>query len=134
MAAQHRRDAPYLVTEAGVNAAYKLVRAMQSPSIESDRLKLEASKFLIRSGCVTTIQSLGVGGAVVAGKIWDVIEAKRGGNNFPFSDGPSGARHEPPLPAHGFTRARPERQADQLQFQTGLIGVRVQQGPKLPPL
>jgi hypothetical protein len=40
----------------------------------------------------------------------------------------------PPLPASGCTRARLQAIADQPQFQIGPIGVRVQQGPKLPPL
>ena len=40
----------------------------------------------------------------------------------------------PPLPANGCTRAVFKQWLDQPQFQIGPIGVRVQQGPKLPPL
>jgi hypothetical protein len=43
-------------------------------------------------------------------------------------------RHEPPLPANGCTCAVFMRWLDQPQFQIGPIGVRVQRGPKLPPL
>jgi hypothetical protein len=40
---------------------------------------------------------------------------------------------EPSLPANGCRRAVFKQWLDQPQFQIGPIGVRVQQGPKLPP-
>jgi hypothetical protein len=44
-------------------------------------------------------------------------------------------RHEPPLPAtDAQARGLLNNKLNQPQFQTGPIGVRVQQGPKLPPL
>jgi hypothetical protein len=46
----------------------------------------------------------------------------------------SALRHELPLPANGCTRAVFKGWLNQPQFQIGPIGVRVQQGPKLPPL